>query len=227
MASVSIGIPTSSLQQILSPTTAPGAKSPTATDFNMFLKLLTTQMQNQDPLSPMDSTQYTQQLVQYSQVEQSVQQNGTLKDILANLTNQDISHAAQFIGCDAVFSSSVSGLGTKPARWNYAADRTMASGTVTISDASGKAVFTGPLDVSNASGSFSWDGTLTNGGKATDGAYTLALKAIDATGASIAPKITSVGVVDAVDADGGVLSLGVNGIRMPMATLVRLAATGA
>ncbi|CAA9508557.1 MAG: Flagellar basal-body rod modification protein FlgD [uncultured Sphingomonas sp.] len=41
-------------------------------DFTMFLKLLTTQMQNQDPLSPMDTSQYTQQLVQYSQVEQSI-----------------------------------------------------------------------------------------------------------------------------------------------------------
>ena len=51
----------------------------------MFLKLLTTQMQNQDPLSPMDTSQYTQQLVQYSQVEQSIQQNSTLKDILSSL----------------------------------------------------------------------------------------------------------------------------------------------
>ncbi|MGW8280018.1 flagellar hook assembly protein FlgD [Sphingomonas aurantiaca] len=147
MASISTDPTTSSLQQILSSTSSPGAKS-TTTDFNMFLKLLTTQMQNQDPLSPMDSTQYTQQLVQYSQVEQSVQQNSTLKDILASLSNQTIGQAAQFIGRDAVFESAVSGLGAKPASWQYAADRTMASGTVTIRDAGGKTVFTAPLDVS-------------------------------------------------------------------------------
>ncbi|PNB52618.1 flagellar hook capping protein, partial [Pseudomonas sp. FW305-130] len=76
-------------------TTDIGATSPTAAttataaapatgikaDFNMFLKLLTAQMQNQDPLSPMDTSQYTQQLVQYSQVEQSAQQNTTLNSI--------------------------------------------------------------------------------------------------------------------------------------------------
>lgn len=54
-------------------------------DFDMFLKLLTTQMQHQDPLSPMDTAQYTQQLVQYSQVEQSIQQTALLKEILARL----------------------------------------------------------------------------------------------------------------------------------------------
>jgi flagellar basal-body rod modification protein FlgD len=118
---------TTSTQQILAPVAA-NAKTATGADFNMFLKLLTTQMQNQDPLSPMDSTQYTQQLVQYSQVEQSVQQSGTLKDILARLSTQDLSQASGFIGRDAVFNSAVSGLGTAPASWNYAADRPMTSG---------------------------------------------------------------------------------------------------
>jgi flagellar basal-body rod modification protein FlgD len=226
MASISTDPTTSSLQQILSSTSSPGAKS-TTTDFNMFLKLLTTQMQNQDPLSPMDSTQYTQQLVQYSQVEQSVQQNSTLKDILGSLSNQTIGQAAHFIGRDAVFDSAVSGLGAKPASWQYAADRTMASGTVTIRDAGGKTVFTAPLDVSKTSGAYAWDGTLANGGKAAAGAYTLALSAVDASGASVATRITSTGVVDAVNASGGVVSLGVNGVPMPMTALVRLAATGA
>ncbi|WP_275426750.1 flagellar hook capping FlgD N-terminal domain-containing protein, partial [Enterobacter hormaechei] len=59
-------------------------------DFTMFLKLLTTQMQNQDPLSPMDTTQYTQQLVQYSQVEQSMAQTTTLKSILSALGTQNL-----------------------------------------------------------------------------------------------------------------------------------------
>jgi flagellar basal-body rod modification protein FlgD len=226
MASISTDPTTSSLQQILSSTASPGAKS-TTTDFNLFLKLLTTQMQNQDPLSPMDSTQYTQQLVQYSQVEQSVQQNSTLRDILASLSSQTIGQAAQFIGRDAVFDSPVSGLGAKPARWQYAADRTMASAMVTIRDAGGRTVFTTPLDVAKTSGAYAWDGTLANGGKAAAGAYTLALSAVDASGASVATTITSTGVVDAVQADGGVVSLSVNGVPMPMTALVRLAVSGA
>jgi len=85
-------------------------------DYTMFLKLLTTQMQHQDPLDPMDTSEYTQQLVQYSQVEQSIQQTGALKDILSQLGAQQMSQASSFIGREARFDSAVAGLGTDPAK---------------------------------------------------------------------------------------------------------------
>jgi flagellar basal-body rod modification protein FlgD len=200
------------------------AKSPFSADFNMFLKLLTTQMQNQDPLSPMDSTQYTQQLAQYSQVEQTVQQTGTLKEILARLSTQDMSQAANFIGKEAVFSSAVSGLGASPATWTYATDRAITTGTATISDASGATVLTRPLDPAGTTGNFSWDGTLADGTKAANGAYTLSIKGVDAAGIPAAVAISSTGTVSDVSARNGVLSLGVNGVSMSIDTLVRLAA---
>src|SRR3954471_22938040 len=94
--------------------------SGTSADFNMFLKLLTTQMQNQDPLSPMDTAQYTQQLVQFSQVEQSIQQTGTLKDILSQLSSGNVATAAGFIGKEASFDSSIAGLSDSgPAKWSW------------------------------------------------------------------------------------------------------------
>lgn len=200
------------------------AKPVLGADFNMFLKLLTTQMQNQDPLSPMDSTQYTQQLAQYSQVEQTVQQTGTLKDILARLSTQDMSQAAGFIGKDAVFSLAVSGLGARPASWSYTADRAMTSGTATITDAAGATVFTQVLGSSGTSGAFGWDGTRADGTQAANGAYTLAIKGVDAAGTPVTATISSTGVVDDVTAKNGVLSLGVNGVAMSIDTLVKLAA---
>jgi len=216
---------------IIQPTTAPAQQIPAPTpksalgaDFNMFLKLLTTQMQNQDPLSPMDSTQYTQQLVQYSQVEQSVQQSATLKDILARLSTQDMSQAAGFIGKEAVFSSAVSGLGDRPASWSYTADRALASGIASVRDASGATVFTGPISPSGNSGKFSWDGTLADGTRAPKGAYTLTIQGVDAAGAALTPTIASTGTVDEVSSKNGVLSLGVNGVPMSIGTLIRLAA---
>ena len=204
-----------------SATAAP--KAAMGADFNMFLKLLTTQMQNQDPLSPMDSTQYTQQLAQYSQVEQTVQQTGTLKDILARLSTQDMAQAAGFIGRDAVFNSAVSGLGAKPANWTYSASGAIAAATATITDASGAQVLTRPVDLSGAGGTYSWDGTLADGSKAPNGAYTLAIKAVDAAGAAVATTVSSVGTVNDVSVKNGVVSLGVNGVAMTMDTLVSLA----
>ncbi|MFC3215244.1 flagellar hook assembly protein FlgD [Novosphingobium panipatense] len=78
-----------------------GATSGLLADYNLFLKLLTTQMTNQDPLDPMDTSEYTAQLVQYSQVEQSIQQTGKLDDIMSQLLSQQMAQASSYIGREA------------------------------------------------------------------------------------------------------------------------------
>ena len=191
-------------------------------DFSMFLKLLTTQMQNQDPLDPMDSSEYTQQLVQYSQVEQSIQQNGTLKDILASLSKQDMAQASGFIGRAGEFDSAVSGLGDKPASWTYSAPRAMTSGTLSITDAAGKIVDSRTVALTGTSGSYSWDGMLADGTKAAAGAYTLSVEAQDAAGATVPVTIHSVGTVGGVNTKNGLISLGVNGVPMSIDQLISL-----
>jgi flagellar basal-body rod modification protein FlgD len=209
---------------------APNATPPdpkgiaTGADFNMFLKLLTTQMQHQDPLDPMDTSEYTQQLVQYSQVEQSMQQTGVLRDILGRLSTQDMAQTANFIGRDVEFNSATAGLGAAPALWSYELPRNATSVVGTVKDSSGRVVATQTLDAADRSGRFTWDGTLANGAKAPAGAYTLSLAAQDSAGASIDPKIRSIGRVQDVTAASGVVSLGVNGIQLPASTIVRIAA---
>lgn len=215
---------TSPTSQTLATANPPATKG-IGSDFSMFLKLLTTQMQNQDPLSPMDSAQYTQQLVQYSQVEQTVQQSGTLKDILASLSTQSMAQASGFIGREAEFNSAVSGLGAKPASWTYSGTGAMTSGTMSITNAAGKVVDTRTVELSGNNGSYGWDGTLADGGKAAAGAYTLSLTALNAAGVAVPVTIHSVGTVSDVNALNGSVSLGVNGVPMPMSALVRLAAT--
>ena len=81
-----------------SPAAAPAsARTSLATNFNTFLTLLTAQMKNQDPLSPMDSTQFTQQLTQMTGVEQQLQTNDLLKQLVSN-TSSGISSAVSLIG---------------------------------------------------------------------------------------------------------------------------------
>lgn len=192
-------------------------------DYTMFLKLLTTQMQHQDPLDPMDTSEYTQQLVQYSQVEQSIQQTGALKDILSQLGAQQMSQASSFIGREARFDSAVAGLGTDPAKWTYHVNGTPTAITATITDASGKVVNTVTLDL-KAQGRFEWDGKKSDGTRAPDGAYTLAVKATTANGDKLETTINSVAKVTDVVASGGEIMLGVNGIRMPLYGLVAVSA---
>lgn len=203
------------------------AQSKTSADFNMFLKMLTTQMQNQDPLDPMDTSQYTQQLVQFSQVEQTIQQTGTLKEILARLSTQDMAQASSFIGREAQFDSSVSGLvGDSPAQWGYTADRPVASLVATITNASGQVVETRAIDASAITGRFAWNGALPTGGKAADGAYTLSIAGQDASGGSVPVAISSIGTVKEVVTGNGTVALQANGVPFLASKLLRVAQPG-
>lgn len=203
----------------------PAADSGLLADYNLFLKLLTTQMTNQDPLDPMDTSEYTQQLVQYSQVEQSIQQTGRLNDILGQLALQQMSQASSYIGREARFDSPVSGLGDAPAHWTYYVDGTPAAMTATIKDSSGKVVNTVKLDA-ESQGTYKWDGTLADGSKVEDGAYTLSVEATDSAGNKLDTTINSVAIVSDVVTDGTNIMLGVNGIRMSASGLVAIAAAG-
>jgi flagellar basal-body rod modification protein FlgD len=193
-------------------------------DFDMFLKLLVTQMQNQDPLKPMDSTEYTQQLAQYSQVEQTVKQTTALNDILSQLSTQSLTQANALIGREVELDSNVSGLaGKNAAQWGYQASRAVATIEMTVKDASGVTMSTSTVDADGPAGRLAWNGTTKSGGTAKDGAYTLTAVARDAFGVEVPVTLTSVGKVATVEAKGGLVTLGVNGQQVPMARLVRLA----
>lgn len=190
-------------------------------DLNMFLKMLTTQMQNQDPLNPMDSTQYTQQLAQYSQVEQTIQQTSTLKDILAKFDSQNLVQATGMIGNSATFTSATAGLsGTTPASWSYTLPQIPGSATATIRSASGTTMATRTLTPGQSAGDISWDGTTDAGGRAPDGPYTIAITAADVAGRTLTPTITTAGTIDKVAAANGSVRLSVNGAEQDLATMI-------
>ena len=209
-------------------TTAPAAPTPglfgkAGGDFNLFLKLLTTQMQNQDPLDPMDTAQYTEQLVQYSQVEQSIQQTAVLKDILGRLSGDDLTNAGQLIGRTVEFDSSVSGLSAaRPAEWRWTIGGKPASIEAEVLDSSGKVVAR-PTVTPGASGTLSWSGQLTSGGQAGEGAYVLRLNAKAADGTTMPATLTSLGQIKEVVRRDGELWAGLGGVALPLAKLVRVA----
>src|SRR5215468_478605 len=115
--------------------TTPTVTDPNATDstsaeqtlagnFNTFLTLLTSQLQNQDPLSPMDSTQFTQQLVMFSQVEQQINTNDNLQSLIALNLSQNANSAVNYIGRSVVMTNGEGALqsngdGTSSVDWTY------------------------------------------------------------------------------------------------------------
>lgn len=193
-------------------------------DFDLFLRLLTTQMQNQDPLDPMDANQYTQQLAQYSQVEQSIQQTGVLRDILARLSGDDLSRAGQLIGRTVEFDSSVAGLPAQgSAEWRWTLPRAAASIEAEILDSEGRTIARPDIG-SGANGALQWDGRLPDGSRAPEGAYVLRLTARDSSGNPTPAALTSVGRVQEVLAREGMLWAGLGGVSLPLTKLVRIAA---
>lgn len=203
--------------------TSTSASAKLSGDFTMFLKLLTAQMQNQDPLDPMDTAQYTQQLVQYSQVEQSIEQNQTLKSILASLGTQNLTQASALIGKAVESSETVSGLsGTMPAQWSWSADRSVKTLTAKITDSAGRTVDTRTVEAGDLSGTLQWDGTTSAGRKLADGNYSITLEGTDASGNTVPVTAHAFGMVSDVELANGAVTVTVNGVKLPASSLVRI-----
>jgi flagellar basal-body rod modification protein FlgD len=204
-------------------TNATQAANSKSKDFNMFLRLMTTQMKNQDPLDPMKSSEYTQQLAQYSQVEQSVQQTSVLNQILTRMNGQDMAGAANYIGKQATFDGAISSLDSSggSASWSYSVGRPAAAITATIMDANGRVVKEMALNPSSTSGRVVWDGLGAGGGRAAGGPYSLTVVATDANGATVPVQVSSTGMVSSVEMSGGQVVLGLSGgAKLPVSSLI-------
>jgi flagellar basal-body rod modification protein FlgD len=178
-------------------TNTAGAKL--ADTFDTFLKLLTAQLQNQDPLSPMDSAKFTEQLVQYSQVEQQIASNTKLDALATQLKANSAGSALSYLGTTALFDSNAAAFAGGEAKWQYAIDAGAATTTLTVTDSKGKVVYTADGDAASGSHNFVWDGSKTGSDqKADPGTYYLAVTAkngadekID-TAVAVEEKITGV-----------------------------------
>lgn len=167
-------------------TAATGSSSKTSTDqmvasnFTTFLQLLTTQLQNQNPLDPLDTNQFTQQLVQFAQVEQQMKSNDQLASILALEKNAQQTTAMAYVGYTVVVDGSTTELTSNGATWSFNSTKP-ATATVTIKDeATGQTAYTGTYSVSTGDQKFTWDGKGADGKQWPEGNYTISITAVDA-----------------------------------------------
>ncbi|AXE64678.1 putative basal-body rod modification protein FlgD [Hyphomonas polymorpha PS728] len=135
-------------------------------EYNSFIKLLTAQVRNQDPLSPMDSTQFVEQLATFSSLEQLVNSNTALASIASMISDLNGLMASQWLGEEVTFASSWMPYTGSPATYSYEAPQGTTKSVLTVKDADGNAVWTETLDPEKTV--FSWNGQLTSGGVATE-----------------------------------------------------------
>jgi len=201
------------------------ARTSLTTNFQTFLTLLTTQLQNQDPTSPMDSNQFTQQLVMYSQVEQQIDTNSKLDSLVALSSSQSTNLAMSYLGKNVVMSDGTGQLASSKADWSYGLANAANATTLTVKDSSGNVVYSKTVDASgNTAGThdFAWDGTKTNGETASDGLYTLVVSSNAKDGTKITTTVASKATVSGVDLSGSSpqLVIGNSEVALSSATMV-------
>jgi flagellar basal-body rod modification protein FlgD len=174
---------------------APSAAESTARarlsdNYDTFLVLLTAQLQNQDPLAPMDSTQFTQQLVQFSQVEQQIRTNEQLESLVSQYQAASAGAALSYLGRNALIESDDTTLSAGRASWGYTLDANAADVTLSVRDAGGRTVFEAPGERARGTHIFNWLGVDQNGDPVPDGVYRLVVSANDDSGGAVSSTLT-------------------------------------
>jgi len=195
-----------------------------ASNFQTFLSLLTTQLKNQDPLSPVDSNEFTAQLTQMAGVEQQLLTNDLLTGLLKAQQGDGLTGPAQYIGKDATAVWAATRFEDGEANWSYelAADATDA--TLQVLDASGKVVWSGPApEKTNGMHDFKWDGKTTGGGQVDDGGvYTLKVVAKDGAGKAVDSQVLIRGRVTGVEMYDNTPFVIIGNSIMPVSSLIAL-----
>jgi len=189
-------------------TTASTATTGIADNFQTFLTLLTTQLKNQNPLEPLDTNQFTQQLVQFAGVEQQLKSNDQLKSLIAIEKSAQATQALIYVGNTVAVDGSTTHLDGS-ATWNLKAPKGT-NAAVTITNSTGQTVYSGKFTLANGNSSFVWDGKGNDGTQYPAGDYKMTATGTDSSGKNVAIASEVQGVVDSVDltATPALLSIG-------------------
>jgi flagellar basal-body rod modification protein FlgD len=226
------------MSTIASPVTATGATSATAgaatsavsdsteiaSNFTEFLQLLTTQLQNQDPLSPMDTNQFTQQLVEFSQVEQQMKSNDSLATLVSLQQTAQSTQALSLVGATVVVNGSSTQLTNSEATWTLNATKP-STATISIANSVGQTVYSGTYAVNAGNQQFTWNGLGNDGTQWPDGTYTLTATGVDASGQTAAITTQVQAPVDSVDLTQTPPVLSIAGQNYTMNQIQKLVAT--
>jgi flagellar basal-body rod modification protein FlgD len=180
-------------------TSTPGVNNNSlASNFQTFLTLLTTQLKNQNPLDPLDTNQFTQQLVQFAQVEQQLRQNEQLATLISIEKTAQSTTALAFVGMTVAVDGQTAALKDSTATWSFQVPKPVTA-TITLKSETGQTVYSGSFAMETGLQTFTWDGRDNNGTQWPDGNYTLTVTGKDASGQTVAIPTEVDGVVDSVD----------------------------
>jgi flagellar basal-body rod modification protein FlgD len=196
-----------------------------ASNFTTFLQLLTTQLKNQNPLDPLDTNQFTAQLVQFAQVEQQMKSNDQLNTLVSLEKSAQATTALAYVGSTVAVDGSTAPLANGSATWNLNVSKP-STATVTIKDFTGQTAYTGTFAVNPGNQKFVWDGHGNNGKLWPDGNYTLTATGLDANKQSVGISTEVQAPVDSVDLTQNPPLLSINGQNYSLDKIKRIIRPG-
>jgi len=194
-----------------------------ATNMNSFLTLLTAQLKNQDPLSPTDSAQFTNQLVQFAEVQQQININANLEKMQATSNSTEMASAVTYLGNTVTGVSTSLPLQSGQANLYYTTPASSGKVTITISDSAGNIVSSATGNTTAGTHNYTWNGKDMYGKQQSDGTYTVAINSVGTDGSNTAVDAAVSGVVTSMgmDANNNV-QLYMNGVDLPLANVVKV-----
>lgn len=196
-----------------------------ADNFQSFLTLLTTQLQNQNPLDPLDTNQFTQQLVQFAQVEQQLKSNDQLASLVKIEQSAQSTQALVFVGQTVAVDGSTAHFDGN-ATWNFSAPSN-SNATITITNSAGQTAYSGSFAIGSGNSSFVWDGKGNDGTSWPVGDYKMTVTAKDSNGKDIAISTEVQGMVDSVDLTASPALLSIGGKNYTVDQIKRVVKQGA
>lgn len=201
------------------------SRSRLADSTETFLSLLTTQLKNQDPMSPMDSSQFTQQIVQMTGVEQQLLTNDLLA-ALVGMNDGGLAESVNLIGKTVTATTGAATLADGKATWAYNLPKAASEVTLEVIDSSGKTVASKALKaVGSGAQTFEWDGKTNLGADLPEGDYGLRITAKDSAGEKIAALQTLTGLATGVQTVDGTQVVTIGKTKVPISAVTAVHAT--
>ena len=182
-------------------------------DLDSFLLILTTQLQNQDPLSPMDSSEFTNQLVQFANVEQAIQQSGYLENLVNLQKSNEVIGAVSYVGKTVeVDHNEFDKPADSGATMKYTLPEGVRTASLLVLNGDSEVVAIVPVEAKAGEGSYTWDGKDSQGNQLPTGPYSFQVNAVDDDNNAIVEGVsyTAIGKVTGVEYGDGktILQLG-------------------
>ncbi|WP_441240718.1 flagellar hook assembly protein FlgD [Tardiphaga sp. 768_D3_N2_1] len=201
--------------------TASSSSVTSAISSQQFLSLLVTELQNQNPLDPTNSTDFINQLTSYANFDQQQTLNSNMSTLVSSLNSLLTLNSSNYIGQTVTAKTDTGTLKDGQISFGYSLESAASDVTLSVKDSSGNTVWTGSGTTTSGTNSFIWDGTTTDGTQLTDGGqYTLNVSATDSTGQSVYGYTTVTGKVTSIDNSSGTPMLNIGSTSVSTSNVI-------